>query len=128
MIRKTMLKTVLFSLFLMAMPATGKAQTVTVNGQVYEKKVVRRLLIDREDITVVMNDGSAIGNVTQLQTLIDKTAGINETWQQNEQKPSKGDGIYDLSGRKLDAVGEAQLRRGIYIKRTSGKNKKWTKH
>lgn len=94
-------------------------------AQTPDGKVVTRLTFDRELVTIFYADGSQ--ETVEETTIfhISKSSGIVDVnVDEQEITPQKGDGFYDLQGRRVNGH---DLTPGIYIKRVGAKSIKVVK-
>lgn len=105
-------RTVITLLSVVLLCLCASAKTITTDG-----KAVKRLLFDREQVTIVYADGSQeqIADTDVLELKTDDASAIYDIKVDNN---TKTDGIYDLQGHKMN---KANLTSGFYIERRNGK-------
>ena len=112
---------------LLAIVANGHAQQTQVNNQDMGNLTVRRIVFDREDIKVVLSDGTSVNNVTQMKASIDKAAGIEAPKAEVGAKSWGDKTAYDLQGRRLAPADARKARQGVYVVRQGKRSVKQIK-
>lgn len=101
----------------LAAGATAAAQTV-IGATDESGKVVKRILFDREQVTIIYEDGTTRENVDLATIVQSENTGIDEVGVAVNNGSAVRE-IYDLQGRRVDNLGS--LQQGVFIVREGDK-------